>query len=218
MQNLLRCIFLFISIGFLAACNVFTPSIFDSPCSPPCWSHITPGSSNIQDVLKNLKANPRVNVSTIKPWSMISSNDAIIWYFKDVKEPDGVVILKNGVVSEIDIDLYITSIEEMIKHFGEPEKIFAEYIHVKTTYVVVIVLYPQKGLAFALKLAPDSKGKISLKPTDSVNGIWYYSPTDFRAFMENSSMMRLKPELLDQGLQPWAGYGDVQYVFADNNQ
>jgi hypothetical protein len=218
MQRIGRFIFLFFSIGFLAACNVFKPSIFDSPCSLPCWSHITPGSSNIQDVLKNLKANPKVNVTSIKPWSIISSNDSIIWYFKDVKEPYGSVILKDGIVSEIEIALYNTSIEEMIKHFGEPEKIFAENIHVEPTYVVINVLYPQKGLAFSLQLTPDSKGKVSIKPTDSVDGVWYYSPANFRAFMENSSMSRLKPELLDQGLQPWTGYGNVQYVFADNGQ
>ena len=40
-------------------------------------------------------------------------------------------IFKNGVVSEIEITLYITSIEEMIKHFGEPEKILQNIFALK---------------------------------------------------------------------------------------
>lgn len=219
MQKLIESVFIFFIVGSLAACNVNDLSIFDSSsCSPPCWSNITPGSSTYQEVIRNLKSNPKVEVATIESRSMTSPNDALKWNFKNSGNESGRVIIKNGVVSEINLAPNPVAIEEMIKHFGEPEKIFAEYFGGEAQYVAIVILYPQKGLAFGMTLRPNENyGKVSIRPSDSVLGVTYFSPEDFRDFMENNrTMLKVKPELIDQGLQPWAGYGNVQYITADN--
>ncbi len=151
-------LFLFVVMGAITACvekSQGANSIVNSSCNIPCWQNITPGVTKAEKLDLWLHAIPDMDGNKITRLPSWNKYDEIYMFSFQDKKSDGAIYIVEDRVESIVIygDLGIP-LEQVIKLYGEPEKIIISSAVIPVLFGSGIVLevylvYPQSGSAFS---------------------------------------------------------------------
>jgi hypothetical protein len=202
--------------------------INDDSCSPPCWKRITPGKTTWEEAVLIIQAISWIDETSTKNFSPTRHEEEINWSAKSGSgDSRGRVYFSNDVVSVIEIhpenanepDSSILKFSDMLAKLGDPEFVQVSWWRGEKAIMGVQIVYPQKGYAFLnyyyTPLELPSK-TISIRPTDSVLGVWYFDTEFYPLIFTSGPIDRMNITLFKKGLQPWKGYGEYEWVL--NNQ
>lgn len=193
---------------------------YGTPCKPPCWRGMVPGQTTRQEaarIIEQLRASgwaDRVSEGpggySIDPLLSTPEGSILVSFEHDI------LIVVNGSI------IFSYTVGTMVEQFGEPERLNAkldgklrgscnEWVppEAPTMSYSVLILYPEKGLAFLLLVPANGVGLIC--PEMRITAFCYYAPLSMlEALRDNqlASLCSLVPEnLTQQDLKKWHGFG-----------
>lgn len=204
-------------IWFLASCSSKPSTIItDTSCLPPCWQGITPGLSTVQEVLSILPNVPGVDPKSIVDASTVIYDTSIYCLFeRNARDIGGRIYFKNNVVAAIDIapkDKALT-FRDAVDKLGSPENVLAVYSKGEREWLSIFIIYQSKGFALLDNIVPFHKGEhAEIKASRPVVAVYYFDPVLFDELMTNSIIANWESNIIQKGMQPWTGFGEITYI------
>lgn len=219
----LKILMLTISFLSLYACNrSSTPRVSsviqDKSCSPPCWQHISPGTTTRKEVKPLLEQIPWVRRDSIEDAYTVSPGDSIKWMGSSIAaDYSGRIFLNDDIVTLIAISPKkgVLNFADIIKKLGDPESIFVVNRGGEKDIVSILVLYPSKGFVFLDYYDFPNKTResvIDVKPDEEVKKVWYGEPMRINEYLTQGQIDLIPNSLLMEGTQKWTGFGKYSYI------
>jgi hypothetical protein len=204
----------------LSACSAKTSTILeDKSCAPPCWHNITPGVSTKKEVLASLQKLNGVDQNSIQDveatWGNFSPK--VYWKFTNKsRDIEGNIYFQNDFVTLIEIrpKRGALNLDNALQKLGEPEQILAiadsmEGVGWLNTYI----FYPDKGVILFEHVRPFiNDDPAVIEGNHQVMSVFYIDPNKFYDVMVTNQSLKLDPETIQKGIQPWKGYGEIVYI------
>lgn len=218
---------LLIIASLLVSCRRQPSTIwYDNACSPPCWRQITPGQTTEQEVLEILPTWKDIYHSTIKHYPEIPALGGgkgewarTVWEFT-TENTYGELYYREGkvLVISLSLDAFLTY-SKALEKLGTPDKILARVLWGDYPYLIVDILYLERGVIvtgekgnFLSPFKLSEEDRIALNPNDRVSIVEYFDPSLFEIIMTEGPSGYWESERLKEALQPWTGFGEINYV------
>lgn len=165
---------------------------FSSTCEPPCWLKLVPGKTTRSETLSILETMSDIDQETIEEQVISFENysidlQRISWRFKHSSER--VTALADFLDNELAWIRFNTfgfiSIEDTLKLYGEPEKVFAVSASSDTKGVEIFFLYPSKGVILSYGFWEHFEKTVRIDPKSMISCVTYY---DFSRWTELVSL------------------------------
>jgi hypothetical protein len=187
----------------------------DNHCTPPCWHNITPGVSNGDDVLAQLRHDPSVNKDTLT-YGVLGEGGPF-WTFRWQSEGERMnrIHLLGEKVLRIEISLdYDSTLGEVVDEYGSPERVYVP-ICAEDHRDRIFIDYPSSGLQFSTPLSIDLgndtvETSVVLSETLAMADVVYFAPTSLREML--SEVFLLSPDEVDCRMDnsyEWPGFGRI---------
>jgi len=204
----------------VTACKPVTSSVIqDSSCSPPCWKEVVPGQTTRQEVLSILNALPEVDQSTIRPMSVVNGNDSYYWDFiPRTGDRWARVFINQDIVFAVNFfpDKKGLPLGTAIQYLGEPENILAIYNRAEIPFLAIYTIWQSKGIVLSSSIESYHRGeRAEVNSETQVGAFWYFEPELFSELMVSMYIADINPDVLNQGIQPWMGYGEITQIIID---
>lgn len=178
-----------------------------TPCEPPCWHDIAPGTSITQDeVIQLLKTLPSVDHWWV---SRISKQTAVNWYWRHWpwRKWTGYssILLEADRVESIDLAVdFRMTVGDVLESYGEPQVVNTRQVGLpQGHYLAIDLFYPSRGLRFRIGILGSSW---ILNEETTIERAVFFDPVQ--------SLDRwLESDTSPERLMPWAGYGDVRQLY-----
>jgi len=211
---------LFLVFTFItSSCALETSTVFkQSVCSPPCWNGIVPGHTGSIEGIEILAGVPEINQSTLASHEHNDGRGYHAWLFNSsVAQFSGRAYFdKDGIyVVDLWLDNPIT-LKRFVEELGEPGLVSPISGWADSKYILITILYPEKGIAltsFDPWFWPD-RPFVKVKPNLRIEDIYFFEPS---AFFEPDTYYEIyslasDDETIQESLQEWSGYGDYTYA------
>lgn len=186
--------------------SVLDKSLLTKPASAKGWQGIIPGETTREEALGILKKSPYVRGASIR---LISGGD-IAWDnellnlgFSPVgPEKENRIFCNDDRVVVVSIrPTYVITVEQVIAHFGQPEKV-ARYDtrgFDGGLYTAIYLLYPEQGLAVTIRNL--------ITPGSTITEICYFEPVPSDELFKALGFNTLGFSYIDlRQMEDWAGY------------
>lgn len=207
-----------IAISLLTSCGIHGYSVLqDVSCSPPCWKEITPGVTTEKEVIDILSHEPDIDPNSIRKFSH-SPYYRIHYKFNSyVEETGGNIFVKGETVVALDFSPQYGNLRfsDAIMKFGEPEYVLPLHFTGEYIQLATLLLYPTQGVAlFNIQLKYKGE-RAQISPDQRVEGFFYFDPTLFDEIMTDGIITRYPSEIIHEGMLPWKGYGEYEFIETD---
>ncbi len=181
----------------------------DSPCLPPCWQGITPGTDMTEEeiigILQTLPAAENIEVQP-RTWGR-----EVAWRWRHGRDTPprfnerNFVLLSQGVVQEITLQVqFHLTVQEVLNWHGIPEG--TDYSRTLLTkdqeHWVIRLLYPTQGLLFRAAVPWKRREGLMIEPTTFIFEVTYFARAE-----SLDSWLEANPY---RKVYPWPGYGEVR--------
>lgn len=205
-----------LACGLLLLCIMFLSKPFyaitEEKCRPPCWQHITPGETTVDEAWRILETLPKIRndgIGLLTPFSPFSDFLDGLFVGGQVVE----IAFIDGVADSIIVTDHLRlSIRETLNIFGDPDKV---YIY-RYPYggnlggFMYSLLYFEKGIIVSVHDKGFNREMVTIEPGDQVMHIIYTSTEGFEAFFFSEKEIFYDP-IVGYELYPWEGYGDIEF-------
>lgn len=173
------------------------------PCAPPCWFNITPGITTGDEAVDTLRKMPFVDSKSIfvggggVSWRRISS---------DSQSVTGGIPLTNNVVESVNVRqfMYPPSLGSLVDALGPPEGAWVEFVHQPNADVIVILIWPKKGVRVESQTFDYDKAAAreeAVEPSLTIRFVEYVVPYDSVNTHYSSGQLR--------DFQIWGGFSKL---------
>lgn len=192
----------------------------DDPCAAPCWQGIVPGKTTIDEALAILDT---------LGFDYSRFDSEVQWYTYAYYRDDGFGFPGNVLwgplfgdstsvaVMRLGLEFELT-LQEVLDKYGPPEKFQAFRGDLPTLPdghvlgAVVMLFYPQRGLAFESWIA--GLPPVIIESGTTVKAVCYFDPTPMeQLFLDVPRMRWYLPRETWKGLQDWQGFGPIPEVY-----
>jgi hypothetical protein len=191
----------------------------DKSCTPPCWHNIIPGLSTKKEVLANLRTLNEIDQQSIQDaeavWGKFSPK--VYWQFIGSSgDKEGDIYFENDIVTLIEIrpKKGALVLDNVLKKLGEPEQILAIADSIEgVRWLNIYILYPKKGVILFDYIRPFRNSDLAeINGKHQIMAVFYIDANIFYDVMVNNQSLKLDPEAIQKGIQPWKGYGEITYI------
>jgi hypothetical protein len=211
----------------LASCHlgpiVDRSILTDSPCSPPCWQGITPGTAmEEEEIVKIVEGLPAARGVQTWPHCLMEPDcftdpklmgQEVMWWWRS--GPDAppsssarnVVLLKQGIVQKITLQIeFELTLEEVLDWHGIPEHtdIARSMLTGDQLRWTIHLSYPTKGIGISA-VGPQWNGNarvVAVEPAARVYMVTYFVPAEsVESWLEDRPGVEWRP---------WPGFGEVE--------
>lgn len=157
----------------------------DPSCQPPCWEHLVPGETNIQDGAEILSHVSDVKITWYPTTNPATGYQQVMWDFVNPGEGGAATTEKNGqeiaTISLMISDTQRLTIEQVFSSYGFPSDILLYDCRGEITAKACAVhLIYKNGMALELLLPDEGKNthEVTIQKNSKVERIWFFPLSD----------------------------------------
>jgi hypothetical protein len=191
--------------------------LLDTSCAIPCWQQIVPGTSSESSVNSLLSNVPEIDPASIDNYKSPSygATSQTKWrFYSNSGDVGGRIYFKDGVVlvTQFALKKGALTLENAIQVLGEPEYTYAFIENGEVDRMIIYLLYPTKGSVLLYNSGRSRNDAAIIEPKHSIEYVMYFDPVQFEEVATSGLLLTRDLLTLQQNMQPWQGYGEVDYI------
>jgi len=187
-------------------------SLFDGECKAPCWRHITPGNTTMQEAYDLISGFSDRGIKKIERTEDLQGLFNAVLSFELSSGIKVYIYAIDDVVALIAFrdDVGIATFGRCVEEFGSPQ--FAGQscnCSSEEAHIFFTALIPQRGISYYFDRYTYFGPKKTVSRRSVVTGIRYFDIKYYETLLQHGRILFSETGYDENDLHPWVGYGNI---------